>query len=510
LLDPDVLALLKATHSLLGLAYGKLEANRTVLRQLRKRQDSVDAASAALEPVSPPATPLQCEIKVEKENEVEEFGGAVLGSAVAEGRKQSFERDADDRLSCEPPPPPTPERAEDAPLEPPSDLEALLAMLRAFEADLHTWHAHSCLDPDPLQAAQLQLHDPEMQREIRSRATKTTLFAIAIVVRTTWAVDPSQLCYVHAASFRPWKASQTKHSVADSMLPGISKAFFRSRALQIILPLLWVIGVTCYFLVLFDRFGLGSVLERIACFAVTLTFPSVISITASFNAKTVRRLLKEFETLYVLAYVLGMVCMQLVLFREHPVKVGCIVLMLPSLLMSGFMDAYIEGGRVLTSRVFFCLNLAGLLIFLALVTLKLGVYTDDAFRVLSLPLVASSCTCSLIMTLCMFGGKNVIVSLRNPGSLATLVSDLCCILLDADAFALLKAAYSLLGVKYGQRKVNRTMEKQLLKHRKSIIASKSGLKSGRVVFSSNTVAAAPADNISTNLKPQAPSAHSRH
>jgi hypothetical protein len=150
--------------------------------------------------------------------------------------------------------------------------------------------------------------------------------------------------YVHAASFHPLKVGGNKDSVAVSMIPAISRVFLRSRPVQVVLPLLWVIGTSCFYLVLFDQFQSGSVQEGIACSAVALTFPSVLCIAASFNAKTVLRLLQNFETLYVLLSTLTVVCLQLLLFRHHPAKMGCAVLTLPSLLISGFMDAYVEGG----------------------------------------------------------------------------------------------------------------------------------------------------------------------
>jgi hypothetical protein len=370
-------------------------------------------------------------------------------------------------------------------------------MLRVFVADLQTWHAHPCLDHQPSQATQRPPRDLAAEREIRSRATQMALFAIALVARSTWAADESQLFYAHVASFRPWRVNQDW--VADSLVPAICRVFFRSRPLQVALPLLWVVGIACGFSVLFDRFEAGSVQEGIACFAVTLTFPSIVCIVASLNAKTVRRLLKEFETLYVLAFVLGMVCMQLALFRDHPAKLGCVVLALPSLLMSGFMDAYIEGGRVLTSRVFFCLNLAGLLLYLALFVLNLGVFAELSVHVLSFVFDASSLVCSSIVTLVVFGAKNIVMSFARRGSLVTLVSSVCCILLDADAFALLEVGYSVLGVAYGKRKANATVARELRK-RAASIAAQSWTQRGHVA-----IAPAPADEVST--QPQLPSLH---
>jgi hypothetical protein len=516
-LDADALSLLEATHTLLALAYGRHEANTTMARQVRKRQESISAASVALActaasdgvnmPTMDPLARMECEIDVTSftKHAVEAGDGmAQCNTTKVDGRKRSGDCDVDGELTREPSPFPTPPPAEVTPPAPStaSDVESLCAVLLEIEADLRTRHVHSCLDSDPSNAAGPRAQDLTVHREIRSRATQMTLFAIAIVVHTTWAVDPSQLLYVHAASFRPCKVRMSKGSVAESSVPAISRAFFRSRPLQVALPMLWVIGIVCGFLVLLDRFEHGSVQEGIACFTVTLTFPSIVCIGASFNARTVRRLLHEFETLYVLMFVLGMVSMQLLLFREHPAKLGCIVLTLPSLLLSGFMDAYVEGGRVLTSRVFFCLNLAGLLIYVALFVLKLGGFADYTFRVLAFAIGASSVMCNAISTLVAFGAKNIAMSFARPGSLVTLVSDICCILLDADALALLKAAYSLLWVAYGRHKANRTVARQVRKRQESIAAA----HSGRMVLASSRVAPVPTDEVST--PPAAPWSYS--
>ena len=292
--------------------------------------------------------PLPCEIEVSTANEggVEEGDEEAPSKAVADliagDNADLHESNQSSPAQLEPSP------AQTGPA--PSDVERLRTMLRVFVADLQTWHAHPCLDHRPSQATQQPPHDLAAEREIRSRATQMALFAIAIVARSTWAADESQLFYAHVASFRPWKVNQDW--VAGSLVPAVCRVFFGSQPVQIALPLLCVFGIACGFSVLFDRFEAGSAQEGIACFAVSLTFPSIVCIVASLSAKSVRRLLKEFETLYVLAVVLGMVCMQLALFRDHPAKLGCVVLSLPSWLMSGFMDAYIEGGRVLTSRVF--------------------------------------------------------------------------------------------------------------------------------------------------------------
>jgi hypothetical protein len=72
-----------------------------------------------------------------------------------------------------------------------------------------------------------------------------------------------------------------------------------------------------------------------------------------------------------------------------------------------------------------------------LFVLKLGEFAESSVHVLSFVFDASSLVCSSIVTLVVFGAKNIVMSFARRGSLITLVSSVCCILLDADAFALL-------------------------------------------------------------------------
>jgi hypothetical protein len=209
--------------------------------------------------------------------------------------------------------------------------------------------------------------------------------------------------------------------------------------------------------------------------------------------------------------VLGLLCLQLLLYRANAAKLGCVILLLPSALLAGFMDAYIEGGRVAHSRVFFVLFLALGALYLAGISLDLSHFDDYTFHVRSEHLyrrppgqnatrapngtrpgsespadsgpafsfVASSMACSALMTLLLFGIKNVVLSMAYPGSLVVPKSDLCCVRLDADVIALTKAAHALLGVAYGKRKVNKTVDKQLHAHRASIVAFGSASGPGR-------------------------------
>ena len=167
-------------------------------------------------------------------------------------------------------------------------------------------------------------------RQIRSHAATLAMHGIAIMIMYFGALRQSMLRRVHVATWRPREAGGLD-AAADSLVPMIARFYFRSRLLRLLLPLTGLIGVTCSFCVGFDRFERGSVEEWLACAAGALMLPVNVCIGASLNAKTVRSLLKEFQTIYVLVNVLAFTCLLLFLFRDHPAKMVCFSLALPSM-----------------------------------------------------------------------------------------------------------------------------------------------------------------------------------
>ena len=311
-------------------------------------------------------------------------------------------------------------------------------------------------------------------REIRGRSATLAMHGMGLMQTYYGALTPSTMTRVFAAAWRPRKAGGTDPS-ADSVVPAIARFYLRRPLFVVFLALLWVIGAMCLFAVAFDRFEAGSTQEWLTAAAATLMLPFVMFFGASLNAKTVRELLGTFQTLYVLVNLIGLLCLLFFLFRDHPAKLLVCACVSPSAVLTGFLDAFAEGGRVLNSRAFFTCNVAFCLVILALVSFKLGAFTDYTFELSTFAFVASSMVCSTITTLLVFGVKNICLSFYRPGSLVVLTTPVCCLFLDADTLAVLKAAYSLQGQSLGKHKANKTVERQLRKHRESIIAAADGL-----------------------------------
>jgi hypothetical protein len=342
------------------------------------------------------------------------------------------------------------------------DPQRLHKMLQAIDAGLEV-----CVT-DAVFAAGRSEAQQEVLRAIRSRAAVMALHCMAIMQLCACAVLPSTLLRAHVAALRPREAGK-KDPAADAVVPSICRVYIGSLPLRLGLVVLWLIGNTCHALVIFDRFEHDSAQQWLACAASSLMLPVIVCISASLNTKTVWGLLKEFETLYVIAYVLGMVILYLFLFRERPAKMVAFALMGPSFMQAGFLDAYVEGGRLLNSRIFFVCNVAALLLNLALILLKLGMYTDYSFKVGTFSFVASSIACDSFLTLLVFGVKNIALSFHEPGSLVVFKSAVVCVFLDADALAVLKGSYSLLGEVLGKYMPNETIEKYLKRQRLSIV-----------------------------------------
>ncbi len=131
------------------------------------------------------------------------------------------------------------------------------------------------------------------------------------------------------------------------------------------------------------------------------------------------------------------------------------------------------------------------MLWLALVSLKLGTYTDYTLRVGTFALVAWSMFCNATATVLLFRLKNMACSFHEPGSLVMLVSAVCSVFCDADALAVLKGAYSLIWEAFGKFARNQTVEKYLKERRKAIVE----LTERRV--SSNIVVPAPRSSVPT-------------
>ena len=116
----------------------------------------------------------------------------------------------------------------------------------------------------PVFAASRSDAQHEVLRAIRSRAAVMALHCMAIMQLCACAVLPSTLLRAHVAALRPREAGK-KDPAADAVAPSICRVYIGSILLRLSLVVLWMIGNTCHFLVLFDRFEPNSAQEWLAC-----------------------------------------------------------------------------------------------------------------------------------------------------------------------------------------------------------------------------------------------------
>ena len=105
--------------------------------------------------------------------------------------------------------------------------------------------------------------------------------------------------------------------------------------------------------------------------------PESIFIVASLHSKTFWKLLRNFQTIFVSFYGIATTLALCILWRRHPLKIASALLLLPSWLAAGFLDAFPDKGRLVFSRVFFFLYLSGLLLYFLAINFVSGADLDD-------------------------------------------------------------------------------------------------------------------------------------
>jgi hypothetical protein len=133
------------------------------------------------------------------------------------------------------------------------------------------------------------------------------------------------------------------------------------------------------------------------------------------------------------------------LFQKQPAKLASVVLFLPCFPCAAFIDAYPAEGRSGTSRLFFTINLVGLVLLQA--GLALGVTRIDELVVEMYGgwrFKASELAGGAISSLIPFAIRNLVASIQRPDTLAVRQSDVVCVYLDEHALRVLRAVHGFL------------------------------------------------------------------
>jgi hypothetical protein len=276
-------------------------------------------------------------------------------------------------------------------------------------------------------------------QDARDLALKVVNEAIAIANSTHSSVDSAARSLCHVSSARPYEIRKE-----ETLVPRMSAFLISHRRLRVwvitLSKIAWVFGFTVIFALYFDA-------RSDVWMAVTtsVTFPSILLIALALNRTLLKGIVATFQTALVFGHTTIMVGALCALFHNQPAKLAGVVSMLPSLFCAAFIDAYPAEGRAGASRLFFTLNLIGLLLLQA--GLAFGITRIDEFVVEMYGgwnFRASELAGGAISSLIPFALRNLVASIQRPDTLAVRQSDVVCVYLDEHALCVLRAVHGFL------------------------------------------------------------------
>ena len=173
--------------------------------------------------------------------------------------------------------------------------------------------------------------------------------------------------------------------------------------------------------------------------------PIAVLRSASFNKTIFWRLCQTFQTIFVVYQTFVLAVALCVIWKQHPEKLTGAICSFPICLASGFLDAHPEKGRAFSSRNFFMCNLIGLSMLFLAITSGESDLQDHTFSFLGRQYPISSAATGAISSLFPFGLKNLVMSVRKPGSLVVFKGDIVSVKLDRTVLVVLQAAQRLLA-----------------------------------------------------------------
>ncbi len=176
---------------------------------------------------------------------------------------------------------------------------------------------------------------------------------------------------------------------------------------------------------------------------VLTTLPTILMNFLAFNSMLLRGIATTFQTVLVCGHVAIMAGSFCAMFRNQPLKLAVSLVVPASVVCAAFMDAYPEEGRAASSRIFFTLNVLGLLalqVGLAFGLMRLDevpieVYGGWSFK-------ASELAGGAISSLIPFALRNLAASLVRPQTLAVRDCDVVCVGVDEHTARVLRVVHA--------------------------------------------------------------------
>jgi hypothetical protein len=285
--------------------------------------------------------------------------------------------------------------------------------------------------------------------EVREQSARVVITLLECAQWAAVANDPSMYVRFHVSVMRPIQVR-----TAQSVQPALSGLYMRVLPLQLACAVGSALGLVAALVLFF-----GVPLWWLAVFA-TVSWPSVIFLTACLNRTLLWNLVTSFQPLFVSCLnlvVMGTLC---ALWRHQPAKLAALSAFLPSMVLAGFTDALPEAFRVRVSRVFFTLNVVGLLALLAGIAFNRLELEDFEVNLLSIRVVKiSSVVASSLTSLLPFALRNLGMIIWRPGVLPIIQSSVASVKLSSSALLVAKAmhTFSVLQVAH----TNETMAKAM-------------------------------------------------
>jgi hypothetical protein len=249
---------------------------------------------------------------------------------------------------------------------------------------------------------------------IRDSASEVVVNALRLSKWCSSVAAPSSWSRFHVPHMAPFEVNPE-----DRLLPALATLYLASRPLQVVCSVVGLGGTVTEFLLIYD------ILPWPACFPGGLQLAPAAFIAACLNKSIVRQLLlRNFQTLFVLASTALMFGCFCFLWRNHPGKSVAMALRLPTLMLASLIDAYPEGGRVPMSRIFFIACLMWLTVLQVGVVLSLFKVDDQSIsaNVGQWSIKVSTIACGGLSSLTLFAFKNLLSTAIRPGSLAVVRS----------------------------------------------------------------------------------------
>ena len=277
----------------------------------------------------------------------------------------------------------------------------------------------------------------ELVRGARERTSCLCRSTLALLQSTSVVVDQSSQTRVIYAATCPRVIAKDDEKVS-SRATGFAK---KHSSVIAVSCLFWTCSFFVALLVWFDVFE-----SWLACaLCVPCSIPIIVCVWSSFDRTLLVLLSRNFQILFIWTTTLAYCLSLMVLWRKHPTKVFCVIFGIPSFLTGSCMDASPESIRVSGSRLFFFLNLWGLVLPASGIVLGLSKFDDFNFRVSNtISVGAFTIMTSTVSSLAILTVEALVMSWIRTDALVVFKSNVVSVKMDKKLFHIMRMTSDML------------------------------------------------------------------